>query len=1223
MEPFQTSLVACGQWLLKTTSQGSLLVCLILLIKVVLRDRLPARWHYLLWLVLLARLVLPWTPPSRISVYRLIPYSLPSSHATSAVSVTRSGGTGARLDVPTGDAPLARGATADRTAIPPGSPSGDVEPTVVVPRVTAHAPGGFLCLLASALPWVWLAGAALLAGRILIRVFGLRRIVGSERPVTDQQTLDLLEDCKMQMQVRTLVGVVITDKVKTPALFGFLRPRILLPQGLTETLGPDGLHCVFLHELAHLKRRDIYLAWLVCLLQVLHWFNPLIWFAFRRMRADQEVAADALALTAARVEESRRYGQTIVGLIERLSRPQDLPSLAGIVESPSHIERRIRAIAGFERDSRRSLPWVVALLILVACISLTDARREKAGAETTVAWIEGAGAWVNYTSGAQITAMVEDGDFLWVGGYGGLTKLNKKTGDMVHYNRANSDLPDNGVSSLARDAQGALWIGTRGGLAQFDGACWTTYPSETCVQPQNGVGCLAIDENGVKWVGVYGRGLARFDGAAWTFYTEANSGLPTDDIRSLAIDAKGNKWLGTNGRGLVKFDGSNWTVYDPGNSGIPGLGAYPVIIDANDDVWVGGQGWNCRNGLAKFDGTSWIVYDEGNSRLPANCVRSIAIDVDGSKWIGTYRGLARFDGAQWTVYATDPLKLAATDCMSLPDKDVWSILVDSEGVKWFGFYGGLVRFDGTTWTAYNTGNSLLPDNHVTSMAVGAEGTKWLSTWGGGVAKFDGTAWTIYNGLNSDIPNAGETARVLAVDRDNSVWLAISGRLVRFDGTAWTAYTMWNSKLPGAPRCVAVDAEGHKWIGTTDGLAEFDGREWTVYRTENSPLPSNDVGVVVIDKEENKWIGGGSSRPDATKGPKGLMKFDGADWTVYNTDNSGLPSNCILCLAVDGAGNKWIGTDRGLVKFNGTDWTVYAPVGYRLTAAPDGSVWGLEMSRGTWNLFRVSGDHWTVIDLEGSGLPSWGIESLCVDREGGLWFGTSGGLAWLAKVNLDEVKRKPASSVGYVFALESVQRDTDKPIALPVPLAQFPRTLNGWTGEDLLISPTIHEFMRANRPDEYLNRRYVDGETGHWADLYVVYCSSNPMYVCAHGPENFYPLNGWTWDQTDPLLIPTQSGRRIDSLAHRFHRSFPTRQDLVVLSFYVVSGQILASEQGLIGQGLHSPNTSRNPALYGALVQVASTQESFARSAACVLVDRVLGFLPGMGGAVDAEPLPED
>jgi ligand-binding sensor domain-containing protein len=814
--------------------------------------------------------------------------------------------------------------------------------------------------------------------------------------------------------------------------------------------------------------------------------------------------------------------------------------------------------------------------------------------------------------------MVENGDYLWVGSYGGLTKLHRTTGAMTHYNRANSGLPDNSVSSIARDVNGDLWIGTRGGLAKFDGKDWTVYRSETCLQPGNGVGCLAIDENGVKWIGVYGRGLARFDGTSWTFYTESNSGLPTDDFRSITIDAKGNKWLGTNGRGLAKFDGSSWTVYDPKNSGIPGVGVYPIVFDTNGDLWVGCQGWDYPNGLAKFDGTRWIVYDTNNSQLPHNCVRSIAVDKDGSKWIGTYHGLVRLDDAGWTAYDTDRLQLAATDCMSLPDQDLSTILIDTDGIKWLGFYGGLVRFDGTNWTLYNTGNSLLQDNHVTSMAVDVQGTRWIMTWGGGLAKFDDAGWTIYNGLNSDIPDAGDAGRILAVD-DEAAWLAIRANLVRFKGTTWTTYTTGNSGLPGAPRCVAVDAGGHKWVGTTDGLAETDGLEWTVYRSENSPLPSNDVGVVVIDGDGNKWIGGGMPSHTSTKGPKGLVKFDGTEWTVYNTDNSGLPSNRVLCLAVDEVGNKWIGTDEGLVKFNGTDWIVYAAAASWLCAAPDGSIWGLEASKGSWNMFRVRDDAWTVINLDDSGLPSFLINCFCVGPRGDFWFGTDGGLGCLTQADLSGANGKSTLGVAHPFPVARVQRKADKPVALPVPMAQFPHTLNGWTGQDLLVPTTTQEYMRANLPDDYFSRRYVNGDTGRWADLYVVYCSSEPMCVFGHQPRHCYPANGWTWDQTDPLRIVTQSGRRIDCLVDRFHRASPAHQEIVVLSFYVLSGRLHAGERDLVDFWPQGPNTSRDPARYAAQVQVASDLETSARSAACATADTILEFLPDPNGVVHAGP----
>jgi len=392
MGTFDAHLATFLQWLLKATLQGSLLVCLILLVKVILRDRLPARWHYCLWLVLLMRLALPWAPPSRISIYGLIPRSFSSYDAASGLAVPPPNEARARPDAIVRGSSAARMSAADRTGTAQPGQGGTAEPSAMQPpletpasanELSSQASGQdrrFASVVARVLAWVWLAGTAALAGYILIRAFGLWRAVAFERPVTDQQVLDLLEDCKMQMRVRTLVGVVVTDKVQTPALFGVIRPRILLPQGLIGTFGLDELHCVFLHELAHLKRRDICLAWLVCLLQVLHWFNPLIWFAFRRMRADQEMAADALALTTAGAEESRRYGHTIVSLVERFSRPQYLPSLAGILENPSHIERRIHMIAQFNRTPRRPL-LATAILAVLGLIALTDAQNRPEGAK--------------------------------------------------------------------------------------------------------------------------------------------------------------------------------------------------------------------------------------------------------------------------------------------------------------------------------------------------------------------------------------------------------------------------------------------------------------------------------------------------------------------------------------------------------------------------------------------------------------------------------------------------------------------------------------------------------------------------------------------------------------------------------------------------------------------------------------------------------------------------
>jgi ligand-binding sensor domain-containing protein len=91
-----------------------------------------------------------------------------------------------------------------------------------------------------------------------------------------------------------------------------------------------------------------------------------------------------------------------------------------------------------------------------------------------------------------------------------------------------------------------------------------------------------------------------------------------------------------------------------------------------------------------------------------------------------------------------------------------------------------------------------------------------------------------------------------------------------------------------------------------GLVQFDGETWTVYNTKNSGLPSNDAeDGLAIDSHGTIWVG--------TRG--GLAKFDKETWTVYNTENSGLPANHIWSLALDRHENLWIGTaDGGLAVY---------------------------------------------------------------------------------------------------------------------------------------------------------------------------------------------------------------------------------------------------------------------------------------------------------------------
>ncbi len=387
MEALNMQLSQLFEWLLWTTIQGSILIGLILVVQIILRGKLGIRWHYFLWLLLLIRLVVPWAPQSKISVFNLVPQSIQHRRIIESISIScvddisYCSSAESTIVQKTEPHPTSEAKNETAQSQPQTAQETVPRPTVVVKPTVSDTPfanlkdffKSVIYRFLHMLPLIWLVGAVIMAGYVCARNLSLWLTVKRERPITDQKVLELLEDCKIQMGVQTILAVIVSDRVKSPALFGFIRPRLLLPQGMLETYSLEELRYVFMHEVAHLRQRDIYLGWLTALLQIVHWFNPLMWFAFGRMRADRELACDRLAISMMGPDEPPRYGQTIVNLVESFSQVSYVPSVAGILEDTSQIERRIKMIVGFKKASRVWSVGAVFVLAILACVVLTNA----------------------------------------------------------------------------------------------------------------------------------------------------------------------------------------------------------------------------------------------------------------------------------------------------------------------------------------------------------------------------------------------------------------------------------------------------------------------------------------------------------------------------------------------------------------------------------------------------------------------------------------------------------------------------------------------------------------------------------------------------------------------------------------------------------------------------------------------------------------------------------
>jgi beta-lactamase regulating signal transducer with metallopeptidase domain len=262
----------------------------------------------------------------------------------------------------------------DSVTAPESSPP-DAFVSNEVPAVPRASPSGNWAA------WLWAVGAVGLAAFAGINHYRIYRRVARQRPLIDEPTQNLLEDCKAVMGVGVPVTLVETEAIPSPTLFGFVRPRLLLPTGLTATLTHEELRYVFLHELAHIKRRDVLTGWVILALQTIHWFNPLVWVAFHRLLADRELACDALALSHACPGENKAYGLTVVKLLECFGQSVRAPSLAGILENKQLMKERIRMIAKFH-NSHRGRALALGLFAGLALIALTGPPNGSGAAES-------------------------------------------------------------------------------------------------------------------------------------------------------------------------------------------------------------------------------------------------------------------------------------------------------------------------------------------------------------------------------------------------------------------------------------------------------------------------------------------------------------------------------------------------------------------------------------------------------------------------------------------------------------------------------------------------------------------------------------------------------------------------------------------------------------------------------------------------------------------------
>ncbi|MHC4701943.1 MAG: M56 family metallopeptidase, partial [Planctomycetota bacterium] len=359
--------------------QSSLLIVVLLGLDMILRRRKRAIFRYWIWMIVLVKLILPTTlslptspaywldddlrdvtarrpmPPERFEI--AIPIAETLAEAPTVPEATLTARSGESIPPDPGPAPPVKAVV----ATPPAMPASSV------------AWQGFVLLL-------WLAVVITMTLLLVQRAFLVKGLIAQSKDA-NAEMLDILERGRKQMKVHRSVSLRLSPVAASPSVCGLFRPTILIPRSLAEKLNSQHLKSIILHELAHVKRGDLWLSLLQTALQIIYFYNPLLWLANAMIRKVREAAVDETVL-AAMGEQAEDYARTLLD-VSRLtfSRPALSLRLIGVVESRKALAGRIRHMASrpFPRTARLGIAGLLGVIVMAAVL-LPMARGQNNGA---------------------------------------------------------------------------------------------------------------------------------------------------------------------------------------------------------------------------------------------------------------------------------------------------------------------------------------------------------------------------------------------------------------------------------------------------------------------------------------------------------------------------------------------------------------------------------------------------------------------------------------------------------------------------------------------------------------------------------------------------------------------------------------------------------------------------------------------------------------------------
>lgn len=313
--------------LLDTCIISSIMILFIILVKSAVRNKVSANIIYFLFLLLLIRLVFPFSIHSKVSIENLYHKNdvtqFEENYSDEDVEIDYS----------------------------------DISKEIYKP-VTDNMEKVYRFLT-----YIWLFGIFAIMFIPIISYITLKKELSKEKNAVNDIVSKASIDARTELGITTSFKVVYSYYLDAPALIGVLRPMIVLPMNKMHA-DYDTIYYILLHEFVHYKKSHLFFQWIFWIVKAIYWFNPLVWLAHIMMKHEAELACDEEVIKIIGEENKKEYGNLLIDLADNINNTNYTVNAAGLLNNKSELKSRIVRISKKINQSE-AMRYVSAILIII------------------------------------------------------------------------------------------------------------------------------------------------------------------------------------------------------------------------------------------------------------------------------------------------------------------------------------------------------------------------------------------------------------------------------------------------------------------------------------------------------------------------------------------------------------------------------------------------------------------------------------------------------------------------------------------------------------------------------------------------------------------------------------------------------------------------------------------------------------------------------------------